>query len=85
MSTPTEHEHCKMKLNNHCQSQRDKPTPIYDTVHEGSEHAGTWKSSVSIQGEEKGTGQHTTKKGAEEAAAKAALEAMGIPVPAQAQ
>lgn len=68
----------KSRLQNHCQANR-VPVPQFNVVRAaGPDHKKTFEVEVLIQGEPKGRGTGSTKKEAEQRAARAALENEGI-------
>ncbi|KAF9256219.1 hypothetical protein L218DRAFT_1081453, partial [Marasmius fiardii PR-910] len=69
----------KNRLNNYCQGVLGT-TPEYVNTFQGSQHAGTWSSSVYINAVEHGRGTDRTKFGAQEQAALFAFRALGVPV-----
>lgn len=64
--------------------ERHRTAPVYTTVHEeGLSHAMTFTVEVAINGEVLGIGLGPSKRGAEEAAAVAALDAIAAGIPAE--
>ncbi|KLO13227.1 hypothetical protein SCHPADRAFT_940586 [Schizopora paradoxa] len=64
-----------MNLNNYCQNNRIRAA-TYNTGHTGTQHSGTWTSTVTVNGSSYTGDAMATKQAAEDSAADKALKVL---------